>query len=139
MRHYAQSIHDIATLARTLYGEARGEGLRGIRACGHVVMNRLRDERWPETIAKVCLQPLQFSCWNGEGEARLNNLSFEDLRDALVWAPATAIALLYETDDPTNGANHYLTNKLFLSGDRPSWADPHKIVAVIGNHTFLKL
>lgn len=140
MTDQAGSIHDIDTLARTMYGEARGEGDRGIQAVGHVVMNRVSDDRWPETVAKVCLQPLQFSCWNGEaGADRLHNLRFDELRDARVWAPATTIALLQDGDDPTYGANHYLTKALFLSGDRPSWADPLAIVAVIGNHVFLRL
>ena len=55
---------EILTLARTLYGEARGEPREGIEAVANVILNRVLSNRYPNTIAKVCLQRLQFSCWN---------------------------------------------------------------------------
>ena len=60
----------IETLARTIYGEARGELVRGKEAVAAVVMNRVRRamERggywWGSTAEEVCLRPWQFSCWN---------------------------------------------------------------------------
>src|SRR5690349_15270839 len=57
-------------LARTLWGEARGEGETGMQAVASVVLNRvaLAQERgkywWGNNIIQVCQKPYQFSCWN---------------------------------------------------------------------------
>jgi len=56
------------TLARTLWGEARGEPLNGIRAVAAVVMNRVEHPRirwWGIGVVGVCRASQQFSCWNG--------------------------------------------------------------------------
>jgi hypothetical protein len=55
---------EVLTLARTLWGEARGEPREGQEAVAGVIMNRVRSARYPNTVAKVCLQRWQFSCWN---------------------------------------------------------------------------
>ena len=48
--------------AKTLYGEARGEGLKGIEAVACVIVNRLKKPCWwGHTIQEVCLKPAQFS------------------------------------------------------------------------------
>ena len=57
-------------LARTIYGEARGESISGMEAVASVVLNRVafanRRGRfwWGNSIAEVCRAPKQFSCWN---------------------------------------------------------------------------
>ena len=58
--------HDIDILARTIYGEARGEIEEGKRAVGLCILNRYKSKKWfsANTIAEVCQKPLQFSCWN---------------------------------------------------------------------------
>ena len=56
--------YDIDIVARTLFGEARGEGPLGMRAVAHVIRNRVRDKRWRDTYAEVCLRSKQFSAWN---------------------------------------------------------------------------
>lgn len=33
-------------MARTMWGEARGEGATGMRAVGHVIMNRVKAGSW---------------------------------------------------------------------------------------------
>lgn len=58
--------HDI--LARTLWGEARGESLAGHIAVAWTIRNRVNDGRakswWGEGYTGVCQKPYQFSCWN---------------------------------------------------------------------------
>ncbi len=139
----AESIDDIDTLARTIYGEARGEGRLGMRAVAHTIMNRMMDSRWPDTIKEVCRQPLQFSCWNEGGDGsqlqRLEALTFAGLSNAGVWGVASDVALLIDQGDPTNQANHYLTESLMWADGAPSWANPRGITAVIGRHVFLRL
>lgn len=58
------------TVARTLWGEARGEGEEGMRAVGTVIWNRTAFGRKGRSVgeaelAGVCTAPRQFSCWNG--------------------------------------------------------------------------
>ena len=65
---------DIDTLARTIYGEARGEDRQSKIAVACVILNRVQqrkqcgyrniDGRKIPTIAATCLKPWQFSCWN---------------------------------------------------------------------------
>ena len=55
----------VDNLARTLWGEARGEGRAGMEAVASVIMERVRDpRRWPHDVTGVVRQPLQFSAWN---------------------------------------------------------------------------
>src|SRR5688500_4029200 len=62
---------DLDTLARTLWGEARGEGRNGMQAVANVIMNRYKLARsnsgyarqWGRTVAEVCRKKYQFSCW----------------------------------------------------------------------------
>jgi spore germination cell wall hydrolase CwlJ-like protein len=62
------SEKDRDILARTLWGEARGEGLAGQIAVAWTIRNRVNDGKakswWGEGYAGVCLKPYQFSCWN---------------------------------------------------------------------------
>lgn len=65
-------------VARTIYGEARGEGIPGMEAVGAVIQNRVRRPSWwGENLQTVCLKPSQFSCWN-RGDANRNILLSED-------------------------------------------------------------
>ena len=62
---------DAVILAKTMFGEARGELPGGIAAVGCVVRNRVtidlhsdgKDDWWGEGYRGVCLRPWQFSCW----------------------------------------------------------------------------
>ena len=62
------SEKDRDILARTLWGEARGEGFDGQIAVAWTIRNRVFDGKakswWGEGYAEVCLKPWQFSCWN---------------------------------------------------------------------------
>src|SRR3546814_13540556 len=59
----------IDVLARTVWGEARGESVRGMEAVASVVVNRVRRAIarggywWGNDVVGVCLRPCQFSCW----------------------------------------------------------------------------
>ncbi len=137
------SLKELEILARTIWGEARGEGLKGQRAVAHVIMNRVRDGRWPPAIIGVCRQPMQFSCWNMSGEQSQRAECTAVHTDLLVktgcYTAAVIVATDYDQDDITAGANHYLTTELLHSSKSPSWADPNKVTVAVGNHTFLRL
>jgi len=61
----AISEADRVIMAKTLWGEARGETTdEGVKAVAAVILNRLASSRYPSTLAGVCRQFKQFSCWN---------------------------------------------------------------------------
>ena len=131
---------DAATvlLARTIYGEARGESVRGKAAVAAVIVNRVQRSRdrggywWGEDLTQVCLKPWQFSCWNGDDPNRpkieavgpKNRVFQSCLRIA---RRAAAGALI----DPTGGATHYHGQKA-----NPPWARGRAPSAEIGGHVF---
>lgn len=123
---------DLRVMAQTVWGEARGEGPLGRAAVAWVILNRVRDFRWRSTIEGVCLQPWQFSCWNGGDANRplLDGLTIHDrgFKASLV---AAAACLTGEIADPTGGATHYHHKAL-----SPRWARGRTPSARIGAHVF---
>lgn len=138
-------------LARTLYGEARGEcrgliresdgassfSLQGIVAVGCVIMNRVAAQTWyGSSIRRVCLKPYQFSCWN-EKDPNLMVILTADARykiyRACVRVARDLIAGRYA--DVTGGADHYYA--LYMK-DEPSWVRFARETTVIGRHRFFK-
>ncbi len=126
------------TLARTIYGEGRGELVRGQEAIASVIINRVRraEERggywWGNSIIEVCLRPWQFSCWN---ENDPNRVKVETVAfDNRVFAPCLRIARRAARGvlkDPTSGATHYHTKDIY-----PPWSNGRRPSAEIGNHLF---
>ena len=131
------SQDDVDTVARTLWAEARGEGIMGMRAVAHVIQNRVARPRWwGRTWRDVCLKPWQFSCWNGDDPNRtlLLRVDFTDARFRQAFAIAASVMAGLDTDDITSGADHY-----HASGVTPAWLDPAKRTGSIGHHIFYKL
>lgn len=126
---------DIDILARTIYGEARGECHEGQLAVGLVILNRYVSKKWfaGKTVADTCLKARQFSCWNAEdpNSEKIKNLSDSEL--SKYKAIASYLLANMECIDITNGATHYHTKKI-----NPVWARGKKPCAVIGNHIFYK-
>lgn len=64
----------IETVARTLYGEARGTGLLDRLGVLAVIRERvLRPGWWGRGWEGVCRHPWQFSCWHTHDEAHRRN------------------------------------------------------------------
>lgn len=127
----------VDTLARTLWGEARGQGLDGIAAVANVIANRTQKPGWWGTgWVGVCIAPSQFSCWNENdpNRARLLRVTIADpqFRDCMVIAKA---AVAGDLRDRTQGADHYYADHIAV----PKWARGKKPTVVIGNHRFFKL
>ncbi len=132
---------EIDVLARTLWGEARGEGVTGMKAVACVVLNRLEVAEakgrywWGNTIIQICQKPYQFSCWN-RSDPNFRKLSEVDERDP-VFVSALRIArravegLL---EDITFGATHY-----HAKGTEPYWARAEYMTVRIGQHVFYKI
>lgn len=63
---YVVQAGDLELLAAIIYCEARGESYEGQLAVGAVVLNRVNDPRFPNTIRGVIYSPNQFSpVWAG--------------------------------------------------------------------------
>lgn len=125
-------------LARTIYGEARGESISGQEAIASVVLNRVdfakRKGRywWGSNIVDVCLSPKQFSCWNPKDPNRslLEKADESDIAFCICKRIALrAVSGLLE--DKTGRATHYHTRNL-----RPRWSLGKIPCAEIGGHVF---
>lgn len=126
----------IEIMARTVWGEARGEPARGKIAVGWVIRNRAaRPGWWGHDIITVCMAPRQFSCWNTDdpnarkgAAVTLDKPSF--LR-CYAYAAGVLAGLHY---DWSNGATHYYATSI----SAPGWALGMSETARIGRHIFLK-
>jgi spore germination cell wall hydrolase CwlJ-like protein len=119
---------------RTLYGEARGEPDIGRRAVAHVILNRLADGRWGQTLAAVCDAWEQFSCWNPHDPNRKRLLAMADDDPALVPFAAVFAAAQAEPDF-TNGAMWYYAESIPAA---PDWAAAALPCGGFGTQLFFK-
>lgn len=124
--------NDIDILARTIYGEARGEKTVGKKAVACVIMNRYKSKKWfaGKTIAETCQKPWQFSCWNKNDPNRqkIMNASAVELGECLTIAEKFVNG---EEKDFLCGACHYHTLNV-----KPNWAEGKKADFMIGHHLF---
>ncbi|MGC2855987.1 cell wall hydrolase [Novispirillum sp. DQ9] len=126
-------------LARTLYGEARGESLAGKEAVACVILNRVARAQarggshwWGRDVAGVCLKPWQFSCWNATDPNRDKLLSVtESDRAFRACLDVADRALAGTLADSTRGATHYHTRTV-----TPAWSRGRTPCAEVGAHVF---
>ncbi|HHU89584.1 MAG TPA: spore cortex-lytic enzyme [Clostridiaceae bacterium] len=114
---------NIDLLARLIHGEARGEPYEGMVAVGAVVLNRVADSRFPNTIAGVIYQKGAFDVVT-DGQINLppNDTAYKAARDALNgW-------------DPSYGCIYYFNPATATS----KWIWSRPLVVKIGNHNFCK-
>ena len=118
-------------LALALYWEARGEGQEGMLAVTSVVLNRVEDGRFPDTVCDVVYEGgeygrCQFSWWcDGKSDEPTNQTE---------WSEVNGLAhtfLARKPQDPTDGALFYHATSI----QRP-WR--RHLTAQIGNHIFYR-
>lgn len=127
---------DLDTMARTIWGEARGEPLEGKIGVAWVIKNRADNPGWwGDSLFSVCKTPFQFSCWNQNDPNRSKVICVhpqdEMFRECLMVAAAVVTR---NYPDPTHGANHYCVKNL-----NPPWSVGKEPVAFLGNHKFYRL
>ena len=113
--------NDRYLLAKVIYAEARGESYTGQVAIAAVVLNRVEDSRFPNTVSGVIYQPWAFTAVN-DGQINLepNATAYQAADDALNgW-------------DPTYGCVYYYNPKTATS----KWIFTTKKVTQIGKHVF---
>ena len=129
------SDRELWCLATAVYFEARGEAYRGQVAVAQVVLNRVKDHRYPDTICGVVFQnqnrrnacQFSFAC-DGIPETVTERRPWEQAEDI---ATKVASGELYLTE--VGDATHYHATYV-----RPAWAPRMTKVTQIGLHVFYK-
>lgn len=112
---------DINLLAKVIHAEAGAESYTGKVAVGGVILNRVQNPRFPQTIAGVVYQPHAFeSVSNGIVNRPANRESMKAARDALNgW-------------DPSGGAIYFFNP----AKTRNRWIWGRRIINRLGKHVF---
>ncbi len=119
------STSDIQLMARAINGEARGEPYEGQVAVGAVILNRVKDSRFPNSIPGVIYQPGAFTAVSdGQINAAISEGStvYKAAQDAMNgW-------------DPTGGCVYYFNPS--TATNKWIWSRP--LIKTIGKHRFCK-
>lgn len=108
-------------LAQVVYGEARGEIYDGQVAVAAVVLNRLEDDGFPDTLHGVVFQKNAFTCVNdGQYYLTPNRTAYQAALEAM------------QGEDPTGGCLYYWNPVTATS----RWIWTRTIETRIGNHVF---
>lgn len=121
-------------LSEALYFEARGETVRGMFAVAEVILNRVDNPRYPNTVCGVINQGTgrKFACqftYTCDGLA-------EHIGDPATFRLVSKVAhisLNGKARTLTRGATHYHTTAV-----SPSWARAFPHTATIGVHRFYR-
>lgn len=140
MTNVPECSHEkMIAVAKTIWGEARGEPIEGQIAVACVIRNRVNEPAWwGNSFEEVCLKSGQFSCWKEE-KAQLDDLDVckEPSGRQCLWV---AIGVVYNyLEDITRGADHYLAKWMLDKGVAPKWATTNKWSAEIGHQVFYKI
>jgi N-acetylmuramoyl-L-alanine amidase len=125
-------MNTLLLLATTLQLEAGCQSYMGKFAVAQVIMERVADSRWPNTIEQVILEPEQFDCWKGMTLAQICH------KAKTAWVDQDCLNIARACIDGIirgNGYNHYYNPKL----SNPKWAKWICDWVDIGDHRFLKL
>lgn len=116
---------DVQLMARAINGEARGELYEGQVAVGAVILNRVKDSRFPNSISGVIYQPGAFTAVSdGQINVTISEGStvYKAAQDAINgW-------------DPTSGCVYYFNPS--TATNKWIWSRP--LVKTIGKHRFCK-
>ena len=116
---------NLQLLARAINGEARGEPYEGQVAVGAVILNRVKDSRFPNTVAGVIYQPGAFTAVS---DGQIN----EPIQEGSTVLKAARDAL--NGWDPTDGCIYYFNPN--TATNKWIWSRP--VIKTIGKHRFCK-
>ena len=137
----------VKCLAMNMYHEARGQGTAGQLAVSAVVLNRVNDDRFPDSVCEVVLQaqmkpswktglpvPIRNKCqfsWYCDGKS-------DEIKDVKTYKKILDFAgLILHNNirfvDITDGATHYHADYV-----KPDWAKTKTRTTEIGDHIFYR-
>ena len=131
----------VQCMALNVYYEARGSNLADKAAVADVVLNRVNDSRYPDTVCGVVKQGLQ----DANGNMLRNKCQFswycdgkhDRPQDEDRWVEAQSIAWNIVEENKfrgiTEGATHYHATYV-----NPRWAKTLQLVGRIGAHIFYR-
>lgn len=120
-------------ISYTLYAEARGEPFKGKMAVAAVIQTRSRLSSL--SLAEVCLQVKQFSCWNDISAVPEAYTTGAGLRDADIRARSDCYGIAWVLmSSPRKW--EYLTHFYNPEKATPEWADSMEGRIRIGKHVF---
>ena len=159
---------ELKCMAENIYFEGRAEPMVGKIAIGHVVMNRIEDKRFPDTICGVVKQGPVRESWKTRQHKELakedriyypikNRCQFSwwcDGQKDIVWATymngeviesnmtawrdSIHVALFIMNGDYTNDPTAGAVFYYNPHIANPSWGRIYEETAMIGNHRFMK-
>ncbi len=120
-KRYEPDSREMELLARAVYSEARGEPMQGQVAVAAVILNRLEDGQFPDSISGVIFQPRAFTAVaDGQFWYTPNQRSYEAVEEAL------------KGEDPSDGALYYYNPATATS----RWIFGRPVIKRIGRHLF---
>jgi len=136
-------------LAKNIYFEARNQSIAGMIAVSHVVLNRVKHERFPNTICEVVKQGVMSRWWKETHDKDVpvrNRCQFSWYCDGLsdepkereTWAHVMKVAqdaytLHYLGSDTSDGSMWYHAKNV-----KPDWRSDFDYVGQIDDHLFYR-
>ncbi len=116
---------DLQLMARAINGEARGEPYEGQVAVGAVILNRVKNSQFPNTIAGVIYEKGAFTAVS-DGQINV------PIKEGSTVLKAAQDAM--NGWDPTNGCIYYFNPNTATN----KWIWSRRLVKTIGKHRFCK-
>ena len=132
-------------LAQNIYFEAGNQPVAGKIAVAQVVLNRVQDGQFPDSVCDVVYQTKEWrTSWKGNKIPALGQCQFswfcdgksDEPLDTKTWFASYQIAsdvIMGKYPDITGGATHYHADTI-----HPYWADSLNETVHINNHIFYK-
>jgi len=143
-------LHPVQMMALVAVGEARGDGIEGMRAVMHVINNRTKyGKRFGKTVPEVILAKKQFSAilpdlndpeaYQGPQYENFMSMMNTKSNDNLYkQAKELAIRIIQgEDEDVTNGATHYYNPSALK--EPPVWAKNMRQTYKVKSHLFFAI
>ena len=154
---YTESSHpELYCLAKNIYFEAKSEPIAGQYAVADVVLNRVKDSRFPNTICEVVYEGPVRESWQTKKQPDLEDAEriyhpirdrcqfswwcdgkSDNIKDGDAWRKSQEIAYRlvndYKHRGLTEGATHYHATYV-----NPKWAPTLDLVGRIGTHIFYR-
>ena len=163
----SQNMEEVYCMAQNIYFEGRAEPMLGKIAIAHVVMNRIEDKRWPNTVCEVVKQgpvreswktkkdptlakedrvyyPRKHRCqfsWYCDGERDMLWVTYKDgtiiPENMTAWRDSVHVALFVMNDKWSMDPTDGATFYYNPHIANPGWAGKYTETAIIGNHRFM--
>ena len=163
-----QNLDEVYCMAQNVYFEARHESMVGKIAVAHVVMNRIEDKKWPNTVCEVVKEgpvreswktkkdptlakedrkyyPRRDRCqfsWYCDGKADMLWVTYKDgtviPENMTAWRDSIHVALFLMNGDYSMDPTDGAVFYYNPHIANPSWGAVYDETAMIGNHRFMK-